>query len=182
MEYVLHGFGVFLGVIAGVAISLILQWYSKRRYIGQKVKNLLFELELDTKKIDLWLAEVAKLRNAVNGDSVDAWFGYFDLSKAIFVTANDMLNTGLLYEKLSHAEVEKLQQASWELSLSWENSINEQLAKDKGAMMGTQGGTNRDAYRFAKSETVRHIDFWEGKMKRHKQSLEEIAVRLKKPK
>lgn len=42
MNYFLQGFGVFLGVVAGVAITLITQWINEKLKEFQKVKNLKF--------------------------------------------------------------------------------------------------------------------------------------------
>ena len=42
MNYFLQGFGVFLGVVAGVAITLITQWINEKLKESQKVKNLKF--------------------------------------------------------------------------------------------------------------------------------------------
>ena len=50
MNYFLQGFGVFLGVVAGVAITLITQWITGKRKESQRVKNLKFEFELNIKR------------------------------------------------------------------------------------------------------------------------------------
>ena len=50
LSYFLQGFGVFLGVIAGVAITLITQWINEKRKESQKVENLKFEVGLNIKK------------------------------------------------------------------------------------------------------------------------------------
>ena len=97
MIYFLHGFSVFLGVLAGTAVTILTQLYSARRAQTQQTQNLKFELELNVAKIDTWLAELEKYRNAVNGDSLHQWFGYFDLGKVVSVTANAMFASGLLY-------------------------------------------------------------------------------------
>ena len=47
MNYFLQGFGVFLGVVAGVAITLITQWINERCKESKKVKNLKFKFELN---------------------------------------------------------------------------------------------------------------------------------------
>jgi len=83
MNYFLQGFGVFLGVIAGVTIALITQWINEKRKESQKVKNLKFEFGLNIDKINKWLEENTKYRNAVNGDALNNYFGYFDLSRFV---------------------------------------------------------------------------------------------------
>lgn len=81
MDYILQGFGVFLGVLAGTAVTLLTQWVIQKRNEAQLLRNLKFEFELDIKKIDSWLEEITRYRNAVNGDALHTYFGYFDLSR-----------------------------------------------------------------------------------------------------
>ncbi len=49
MIYFLQGFGVFLGVIAGVAITILTQFINDRIKESQKVQNLKFEFGLNLK-------------------------------------------------------------------------------------------------------------------------------------
>ena len=109
MNYFLQGFGVFLGVLAGTAVTLLAQLVTNRRSQTKKLKNLKFELELNMKKIDRWLEELTKYRNAVNGDALNFYFGYFDLSRAVFITTSDMFLSGLLYKYLNHDDIGKVQ-------------------------------------------------------------------------
>ena len=62
MNYFLQGFGVFLGVIAGVVVTLIASTIIDKRRNKKNAQNLLFEFELNIKKIDLWLEEIEKYR------------------------------------------------------------------------------------------------------------------------
>ena len=59
MAYFLHGFGVFLGVLAGTAVTILVTLYLARREQTQQTQNLKFELKLNVAKIDTWLAELA---------------------------------------------------------------------------------------------------------------------------
>lgn len=164
MNYFLQGFGVFLGVIAGTAVTLLTQWVMKKTAEKQKVRNLRFEFDLNIKKIDVWLEELTKYRNAVNGDSVQTYAGYFDLSRVVYFTANEMFQSGLLYKHLNHDEIGKLQVIFTELSLFGENYLNQQIANNKA---------NQN-----KQQAVFNIDFWEKKFKEHKTTFAELLKKL----
>lgn len=172
MSYFLQGFGVFLGVVAGVAITLITQWINERCKESNKVKNLKFEFELNIKKINKWLEELTKYRNAVNGDALYNYFGYFDLSRFVSVTANDMFRSGLLYKYLDHDTIGKLQVIYSEFSLGWENILNQQITHNK-----TKAANLNDWTRF-KGDVVTNVNFWENKFKEHKKTLEDILKKL----
>lgn len=167
MNYFLQGFGVFLGVIAGVAITLITQWINEKRKESQKVKNLKFEVELNIKKINKWLEEITTYRNAVNGDALNNYFGYFDLSRFVSVTANDMFWSGLLYKYLDHDTIGKLQVIYSEFSPAWEDILNKQVNQNK------MKAKDLSAWPLVKSEVVSDVNFWEKKFKEHKATLEE---------
>lgn len=164
MNYLLQGFGVFLGVLAGTAVTLLTQWIIQRRREGQKLKNLKFEFELNIKKIDRWLKEITAYRNAVNGDTLHMYAGYFDLSRFVSVTANDMFLTGLLYRYLDHDDIGNLQVLFSEFSLYGENYLNNQIALNKA--------------NFNKAKAVQDVNFWEKKFEDHKKTLEQILKKL----
>ncbi|HUU41155.1 MAG TPA: hypothetical protein VMW42_09450, partial [Desulfatiglandales bacterium] len=157
MNYFLQGFGVFLGVIAGVAITLITQWINEKRKESQKVKNLKFEFELNIKKINKCLEEITTYRNALNGDALNNYFGYFDLSRFVSVTANDMFWSGLLYKYLDHDTIGKLQVIYSEFSLAWEDILNKQVNQNK------MKANDLSAWPRVKSEVVSDVNFWEKK-------------------
>lgn len=164
MNYLLQGFGVFLGVLAGTAVTLLTQWIIQRRRESQKLKNLKFEFELNIKKIDRWLKEITAYRNAVNGDTLHMYAGYFDLSRFVSVTANDMFLTGLLYRYLDHDDIGNLQVLFSEFSLYGENYLNNQIAQNKA--------------NFNKAKAVQDVNFWEKKFEDHKKTLEQILKKL----
>ena len=176
MNYFLQGFGVFLGVLAGAAITLLTQWINEKRTESQKLKNLRFEFEFNIKKIETWLEEVVKYRNAVNGDALDTYFGYFDLSRFITITANDMFFSGLLYKLLDHDAIGKLQVIYSEFSLPWENMLNAQITQNKNTAKDV------DNWPKFKSKVVVDVNFWENKFKEHKKTLENILTKFKESK
>ena len=127
LNYVVQGFGVFLGVIAGTAVTLLVQYLIQYKDIQQQTKNLKFELELNVGKIDAWLDELGKYRNAVNGDALHNYFGYFDLSRTVSNTTSTMFISGRLYKKLTHDQIGQLQAVFSTLSFNGERYMNEQV-------------------------------------------------------
>ena len=89
-------------------------------------------------KIDTWLAELEKYRNAVNGDSLHQWFGYFDLGKVVSVTANAMFASGLLYKVLDKDDIAALQKLFTDLSPAGEQYMNNQLGEYRRLFMSSR--------------------------------------------
>lgn len=165
MNYFLQGLGVFLGVIAGVAVTLIVQTILDKGRNKKNAQNLLFEFELNIKKIDLWLEEIERYRNAVNSETLFQYFGYFDLSKFVIVTANNMFTTGLLYDYLSHEHISTLQEITSYFSLNGEKYINDQIEFNKTS--------------FEKVRAIGDVNYHEDKFKSSKKSLLEIMDALR---
>ncbi|MCP4365304.1 MAG: hypothetical protein GY800_08420 [Planctomycetes bacterium] len=164
MNYFLLGLSVFLGVIAGTAVTIATQMFFQWKSEKHKLSNLKFEFMLNIKKIDGFLNELTKYRNAVNGDSLNMYFGYFDLSRVVSVIANDMFSSGLMYRYLTHEDIGKVQVVFSELSLNGENYINNQITQSKA--------------QFDKQKAVGDVDFWEKKFKDHKKTFQEILSKL----
>lgn len=165
MTYFLQGFGVFLGVIAGIAINIGVQRYLAWRDQKQKVENLKFELDFNTRKLDGFLQELVKYRNAVNAESMNTYFTYFDLSRIISATAYNMLYSGLLYKYLSYEAIAQLQAILSGLSVQNENFMNQQILQNK--------------LNFQKQKAAADVDYWEHTFKDYKKTLEEIKAKLK---
>lgn len=180
MNYFLQGFGVFLGVIAGTAVTVLTSIFLARRQQTQQIRNLRFELDANIRKIDTWIEELGRWRNAVNGDSPHTYFGYFDLSRLLSVTANAMYQSGLLYSKLSHDHIGKLQIILSEFSLHGEQYLNNQMVQSRQAFekCRTEGRLNEWSARL-KPDAVSVVNFWERKFQEHRRSLEEIMQTLR---
>ncbi len=159
-----QGLWILLGVIIGIVIELSVKWINRRCDEKQTLKNLKFEFEVDIKKIDKWLEEISRYRNAVNLNAMHTWFGYFDLSRFIYPTANAMFLNGLLYKYLTKEEIGKLLVICSEFSLAWEVFLNNQIKENR---------TNFDQPRVGQE-----INMWETKFRDHKQTLEDILRRL----
>lgn len=175
LNYVVQGFGVFLGVIAGTAVTLLVQYLIQYKDIQQQTKNLKFELELNVGKIDAWLDELGKYRNAVNGDALHNYFGYFDLSRTVSNTTSTMFISGRLYKKLTHDQIGQLQAVFSTLSFNGERYMNEQVTT-RIRMFNACRAENRMDYwtTTGKSEVVRDINFWEQKLTAHREEMKNI--------
>lgn len=168
--------GAFLGVVAGTAVTIIFYRFQEYRSKKQQIRNLHFELRLNVTKIDSWLTEISRYRNAVNGDSLHAWYGYFDLGKTVSSTVTTMFNSGLLYKILSYEHIEELQQVYWDLSPAGEKYINDQLKDVRDVFNRLRQDKNVVVWStIAKPEAVRLADFWEDKLSGHRATLDEIA-------
>ena len=173
--------GVFLGVIAGTAVTILTHYCFNRARKKQELANLLFELNLNSKKLNNWLEELTKYRNAVNGDSLLYYFGYFKLSSVIGITMYQLHTSGRLYKLLTHEQIEKIQEAFSTLAISGENYLNNQIEQRKQALKAFQESGQQQLWNtHLKPIVVKDIDFWEGKFKEYLSSFQEIVIKLKK--
>lgn len=166
MNYLLQGFGVFLGVLAGVAVTCLAQLIIHANQNRKKANNLLFEFDLNLSKIDTWLEELTKYRNAVNSETLNKYFGYFDFQKFVTVTANNMFNSGLLYDYLSHDDISSFQEIMAYFSTPGEKYINDQIANNKNE--------------FIKERAVQDVNYHEDKIKKYRKRLTEMKSRFGK--
>ena len=168
--------GAFLGIVAGTVVTICVHRFQEWRANRQQVRNLCFELRLNLKKIDRWLAEITRYRNAVNGDSLHTWFGYFDFGKTINSTANAMSVSGLIYKTLSYQHIEALQAIYWELSPAGEQYMNEQFTTSRNVFNQLRQDRNILIWStVAKPEAVGIADFWERKLTDHRSTLQKIT-------
>lgn len=172
--------GVFLGVVAGTAVNIATTWFLAYRSETQQVRNLNFELKLNLRKIDRWLEEITAWRNAVNGDSLNNYFGYFDFSRFITVTANNMFQSGRLYKYLSEDQIGDLQVIASELSPYGEQYINNIVRQGKLLFDQSHGaGAPAQWHGLHKQRVVQDVNFWETKLKKHRAAIDTIAGSLK---
>ena len=177
--YLLHGFSVFLGVLAGTVVTILAQWFFASRAETQQTKNLKFELELNKAKIDTWLEELEKYRHAVNGDALHNWSGYFDLGKVVSVTATAMFASGLLYEALDKDDIAALQELFHELSPAGEQYINNRLGEYRRTFTTCRAKSlMNDWVQIHKPDAVSQADFWEKKFCDHRKKVQEIIGKL----
>jgi len=163
-------FGVFSGIVVGVIINLAVVSIVKNNSEKQLINNLKFEIEYNIKKIDKFLEKLINYRNMTNADNLNNYFDYYNLSKVIFITANQMFNDGLIYKYLNYESIEKLQNFSIDFSLGSENFMNNQIKYNQSNYSSPD----------IKKTVNDQITFWENKFKENKKNLEEIKNKLKK--
>lgn len=162
-------FAVLTGILSGTAINILVEKVSKRNIEKQLVENLIFEVNYNTKKMDTFLEEMNRYKDAVNGDYVQRYFGYFDLSKILNNIAYNMLGTGLLYKYLKHDDVELLLNFLYEFSLNGQNYINNRITWIKSNI------SKEDV----KQNALQDILFWENKFRANKKMLQQIESNLR---
>ncbi|MBA3017464.1 MAG: hypothetical protein KJ550_09615 [Proteobacteria bacterium] len=181
----IHGLGqftgVFLGVLAGTAVTLLVQFLIRKKDEKNQIENLRFELEINLKKIHEWRDELTKYRNTVNGDSLITYFGYFKLSSFIGVTVFQLHNSGTLYKYLTHELIGQLQEVFNDFSLNGENFLNNQIRQRKDTLVNLNESGNEELWqKQLKPEVVRDIDFWEQKFKTHENTIKNTIQALNK--
>jgi hypothetical protein len=168
-------FGVFLGVIAGTIVTIATQHWLSKRGESNQLKNFKFELELNAKKLESWLEELERYRNSVNGDSLQTYFGYFNLSTFVGVTAIQLSGSGAIYKHLSHELIGQLQEVYNELSLTGENYLNNQIQQRQQTLAAlNEDGQQKMWQSWLKPQVVRDIDFWEEKFKSHLKTVKAV--------
>lgn len=161
MNYLLQGFGVFLGVIAGTAVTILTQRFLLWRQEKHKVQNLKFEIQFNIKQIDRWIESLRRYRGAVNGDTLTSWAEYFDFSHVIKSTIENMIQAGLIYKKLPDDSVSHLLLFISSFNLGSESVINQQILNQR--------------QRFNKQLAVMEITVWEKKLQENRKNFEAIA-------
>lgn len=122
IQYVLHGFGVFLGVLAGVWVTMRVQKQREREYGKHRRGNLKFELEWMIRKIEGWLEELTKLEKASTTEKLGTYDGFFDFATTAYPTADGMFLAGELYQLLTYGQIEQLQEITARLGVRSEIS------------------------------------------------------------
>ena len=122
-EGIIYGISVFVGIIAGIGVTIGVDFVKERRQSVHDKNNLIFEIRCNLSKIEKWIELISELRNTINSDRIIQFNGYFNLSSAIFVTMNKLFQEGKLYTYLSRNSIEKLQENGTYLSLTGENML-----------------------------------------------------------
>lgn len=179
MQFVLHGFGVCLGVVAGVLVTLAVQRINEKRYEKQRRSNLKFEFEWMTGKIAGWLEELDKLEKAVSSETLGTYEGYFELSTTSYPTASDMFLTGELYRILEDKQIAKLQEITSGLTVRSENYLNNTIGHYRLAYAKARAGGDSNAAADAKEKTTAEVVFWRKKFQGHSENLNAMIATCK---
>lgn len=108
MDGILYGIFVFVGIIAGIAVALGVDFLKSKKQNANNKNNLSFEIKCNLSKIDKWIELINELRNYVNSDRISQFSRYINLSSAIFSTTNKLLQDGRIYTYLSYDSIEKI--------------------------------------------------------------------------
>jgi len=166
-------FSVLAGIVAGVFINLGLRFVENKLAEKKDIKNLIFEIGFNIKRIDSLVEELQKYRDALNANNLKNYFGYFPLSKVIVSTLNQMVFKGSIYKHLGHEEISWLQNFFVDFSPGTEGFINSQVGHNK-EKFHTILGTNPDV----KAKVDSEINWWKEKLIKYKTDLGSIKNKL----
>jgi len=164
MDYFFQGFNIFLGVIAGTAVTILTQRFLLWREETQKIANLKFEIQFNIKQIDHWMEYLVGYRNAVNGDAISSWAEYFDVSHIIKSTIENMIQSGLIYKKMSSDHVGHLLLFISSFTQGFEVVFNQTIISQRQT--------------FNKQRAILEISTFEKKLKESKKNLETVLKSL----
>ncbi len=170
MDGIIYGISVFVGIVAGIGVTIGVDCYKEKKQSINNKKNLSFEIRCNLSKIEKWFELINELRNYVNSDRINQFSGYFNLSSAIFSTTNKLLQDGRIYTVLSYDSIEKIQENGTYLSLVGENMLYNQITQHKQAVW--------NGYANVKQFASNDIDFWDKALKKCKDNFMDILKEL----
>lgn len=170
MDGIIYGISVFVGIVAGIGVTIGVDFLKRKKQNANDKNNLSFEIKCNLSKIDKWIELINELRNYVNSDRINQFSGYFNLSSAIFCTTNKLLQDGRIYTYLSYDSIEKIQENGTYLSLSGENMLNNQITQYKQSVW--------NGYMNVKQPAANDIDFWDKTLKKCKDNFMDILKEL----
>jgi hypothetical protein len=145
--------GAAVGVVAGTLIQFFVQAIIDRRKEAQQRKALRKEMSYNLAVLQGISEETTSLRNAVNGDALSLYNGYFAYDQGLFVQTSALLTSGNLYKWLPIDDFKKLQKIVSTLSANRAVWVNTEVTKRKQASLGEN---------FSKPEAVNFVNFIEG--------------------
>ena len=172
IKAIIYGISVFIGIIAGIGVTIGVDFFKERKQNIHDKNNLIFEIECDLSKIKTWFDMINELKNYINSDRINQFNGYFDFSSTIFVTANRLFQNGKLYDYLSNDGIKKIQENGTYLSIAGENAFSNQIFQHKQAML--------NSYQNVKQAAANDVDSWEKILQKCKNNFEDILKELKK--
>lgn len=170
IDGIIYGISVFVGIVAGICVTIGVEYFKSKKQNTNDKKNLSFEIRCNLSKIEKWLELINDLRNFVNSDRINQFSGYFNLSSAIFTTTNKLLQDGRIYTHLSYDSIEKIQENGTYLSVAGENMLSNQLMQHKQAAL--------NGYINVKQNASNDIDFWDKTLRKCKENFIGILKEL----
>lgn len=193
MQYFYQGVWIFIGIVAGIAVNFVTQKVINWRNEKNILKNFEFEIDFNVKKISKFLEYLREFRDCVNGDVLNKFTKYFDLSKLVFNTTNYMLFNGLLYKYLSNENVENILNIISQFTIFWENQINSNIGQHIANFNLDKNKHNESMLNmsispstatiyvqyYSKEDATSIAIYWEEFFKNHRKNLEKIQNELK---
>lgn len=71
IDGIIYGISVFVGIIAGIGVTIGVDYYKSKKQNANDKKNLSFEIRCNLAKIEKWLEQINELRNYVNSDRIN---------------------------------------------------------------------------------------------------------------
>lgn len=167
MDAIVYGVSIFVGLVAGVIVSLAVEFFKRKYEFKQEVKNLHFEMICNLKKINQWLEEIGELKGKVNEGRLLEFYGFFNFSYLLYGTAGRLFQQGTIYRCLEDGNIEKLQELVNFLNMNSEISTNCLINywKQNYVLMD-------------KMVMLRQIETWENMLKRCRSNVEAINKEL----
>lgn len=170
LDGIIYGISVFVGIIAGIMVTIGVDFFKEKKQNANDKNNLSFEIKCNLSKIEKWIDLINELRNHVNSDRINQFSEYFNFSSAIFFTTNKLLQDGRIYTYLSHDSIEKIQENGTYLSLAGENMFNNQITQYKQSVL--------NGFMNVKQLAANDIDFWDKVLKKCKVNFMDILKEL----
>jgi hypothetical protein len=109
--------GAAFGVVAGTLVQFGTQ-YLFNHFTGKEQRSALKkEMQANLALVSDLKAEATRFRNAINGDSLNKYFGFFNFERGLFIQSTALMNSGKLYKWFSIDDLRKLQVISTKLTL-----------------------------------------------------------------
>ena len=153
----IQGFGIFWGVVAGTAVTLCSQWVMNKRAEKQKLKNIEIELIFMQQQIKSWLTSFSQYRNAINGDALETWAEYIEVSKVLKTSLIESFTSGLIYRHFDNSLAADIQLALTDFSIGMEQVINHKISEQRA--------------NFDKKKAIVDLNFFESKLKQHEKAV-----------
>lgn len=160
--------GTAVGVVAGTLVTLAttqsVDWWRRR----QELKNLRFELRMAQRRLQEWLQEATRWRDAIVAEGVSEYFGYFKVSLFPMPTLLQMFREGRLYKHFSDTQLIALLEAAEFFTPAGEGMINRGVAESKQLA----------ARSAPKPDVVKVAAFWTDKLGDFKRTVDSLAETL----
>ncbi|HEX9751812.1 MAG TPA: hypothetical protein VGB22_11085 [candidate division Zixibacteria bacterium] len=166
MEPILTALYILIGILAGTAINIAVEWRKAKQHDARLIRGCIRELKLNIDRVELNLAWLDDYRKAVATDSPSLFLKWFSLTTMLSTVTNQLLNSGVLYDRLTFEEMHKLQGFFSAHSQAAEQRINDQAAKQRD--------------NFNKSLAGQEIAFWETRWREQRDNLNAVVSALKK--